>query len=117
MAATATKRIPFGSDEWYEANKHLCHEWDTDKPDGGIYVYCLHCGDRATLSNGRNYCPERRKTDPFTGQPAATREEHYAGLTDQIVKNLGMGTVDALLADGKPETAAIVRELVRRMRG
>lgn len=49
----------FDPDKWYEANKHLCHEWDLDDPYG-VFVYCKHCGCRADHSNGRNYCPERK---------------------------------------------------------
>lgn len=53
-------------------------------------------------------------TDPFTGHPAETMEQHYAALSDQHLKNLVDGTIEDLVKNGRPETAAVIQELLNR---
>ena len=44
-------------------------------------------------------------------------EEHYAGLSDQHLKNLAMGLIAHLEKEKMPESAQIIREMITRSDG
>lgn len=43
-------------------------------------------------------------------------EQYYADLNDQSLKNMAQGLFRALVKEKMPESAAIVQELINRMR-
>jgi len=59
--------------------------------------------------------PDWQRIGLHEGIGADSIEAHYAGLSDQHLKNLAAGLEDALLEKAMPESARIVHELIKRI--